>query len=541
MLKPNIKSFVYSFSISLLAIVAVNRFFWYEDISVNNGLGVKEKSVVLFLSDVSTVGSPYKKISLVKLPGFGEDVQASSDVDAGVEITLADSFDDVFVPLEVSGLRDDRKERGEEGDVVLSEVFYSPHMSFEESKIDADLVYAPDGVSAQLVLDDGSGVKRLRATSENSGVGVGKVVDLGGFPSVPVQVVNGRSSKDVKVGSSRNLGHVALNSDFVAIQSVKDRVSDEEKVEKNKEWASLAGDAWVVARGAGTKNQMAIKAFPEKADEDISGVLSAIDERKGVQVATETVKNLIIPIPEEIMSENDLTPKLVSPSSSDDVLKEKKVDAKIRSQSSEKRSLVSAVDEDVEGVFDPKDGKKVLESERVEDVGGSKGVDEKVDEKKVGIIGAINSIFSSSKKKIYDAKERAIAKAHTKKISRKQLGRSRLASIMPTEIRLSFQPGRAEISGQTLRWVQAFAVKAAETPDCGLEIRIDGMAADGLQQRRLNLLYNILTHKGVDYSKINTVFTSREPNSFILRTVKGFNGDGVEGNGRGGQSRYIQW
>ena len=41
-----------------------------------------------------------------------------------------------------------------------------------------------------------------------------------------------------------------------------------------------------------------------------------------------------------------------------------------------------------------------------------------------------------------------------------------------------------------------------------------------MQQKRLNLLYNILTANGVEYNKINTVFADREANSFVVRAVK---------------------
>ena len=92
--------------------------------------------------------------------------------------------------------------------------------------------------------------------------------------------------------------------------------------------------------------------------------------------------------------------------------------------------------------------------------------------------------------------------------------------ILPSEIRLSFQPDRAEISGKTLDWLKAFAQKAIENDDVALEIRIDGSSSYALQQKRLNLLYNILTNLGLGYAKVHTVFTAREPNSFILRAVK---------------------
>ena len=94
------------------------------------------------------------------------------------------------------------------------------------------------------------------------------------------------------------------------------------------------------------------------------------------------------------------------------------------------------------------------------------------------------------------------------------------SKILPAEMRLSFQPGRAEISGQTLRWIQAFANKAAEDDNIILEIRIDKNSSYALQQRRLDLLHTILNNKGIGEGKVNTVFTSREPNSFIIRTLR---------------------
>ena len=158
-------------------------------------------------------------------------------------------------------------------------------------------------------------------------------------------------------------------------------------------------------------------------------------------------------------------------------------------------------------------------------------------------MGTLNSIFQKTDKSISEAKEKAIAKAQAKKTFRKRTAKARPVSIMPTEIRLSFQPNRAEISGQTLRWVQAFAAKTAETPNMFLEIRIDGTTTTALQQKRLNLLHNILTNKGVEYSKINTVFTSREPNSFILRTITNDNSTGENNRKINNKqhSEYIQW
>ena len=52
---------------------------------------------------------------------------------------------------------------------------------------------------------------------------------------------------------------------------------------------------------------------------------------------------------------------------------------------------------------------------------------------------------------------------------------------------------------------------------------------------------NILTNKGVDYSMINTVFTSRDPNSFILRSITPSTDNNKKGVNNQKTDRYIQW
>ena len=85
---------------------------------------------------------------------------------------------------------------------------------------------------------------------------------------------------------------------------------------------------------------------------------------------------------------------------------------------------------------------------------------------------------------------------------------------------MAFQPNRAEISGQTLEWLHAFAENVVKYENVIIEIRISNTAPTILQQKRLKLLYRILANNGVDYEKINIIFTDREPNSFIIRNVR---------------------
>lgn len=90
--------------------------------------------------------------------------------------------------------------------------------------------------------------------------------------------------------------------------------------------------------------------------------------------------------------------------------------------------------------------------------------------------------------------------------------------ITPSELKLSFRPDRAEISGQTLRWIKAFSEKAKES-NTFLQVRIDANAPIELQKKRLNLLYSIFMNNGVDLDKIDTIFSLTEANTFIIRIL----------------------
>ena len=112
---------------------------------------------------------------------------------------------------------------------------------------------------------------------------------------------------------------------------------------------------------------------------------------------------------------------------------------------------------------------------------------------------------------------------------------------MPAELKLAFQPNRAEISGHTLKWIHAFADNARDNPEIYIEIRIDGTGSFTLQQKRLNLLSTIFANRGVDFRKVNIVFTSREPNSFIIRNIRFNNSEEIIINQDENNTHYQQW
>lgn len=261
------------------------------------------------------------------------------------------------------------------------------------------------------------------------------------------------------------VGDISIISDDDSALKVLPKAEEQEK-----EWHSMEDSPWVVAKSNQfAKNNIVVEDFSsQKTEEEISNLLEPQKLQEGETLQTaEVAKNILIPIPDDILNDENLTPQLVSP-------------------------------------------KKKTEKETVEDV---EGVDAS---KKGSFLQNIKSIFSSKKE---DAEDNVSDENKTVKKKNKKNKKSS-TKILPAEMKLSFQPGRAQISGQTLRWIQAFALKATEEPDVILEIRIDKNSSYALQQRRLELLHTILGSKGIDDNKVSTVFTSREPNSFIIRTLR---------------------
>ena len=232
-------------------------------------------------------------------------------------------------------------------------------------------------------------------------------------------------------------------------------------------------------------------------------------------------KNIVIPIPENIANERNLTPQF---SSSEENLK---LERELRA-----RHELPALDEDKYFNSSSK-SKSGDESDDFQDFDEDEDIDTDEDEEtSKSLTDSIAEWFSGSKKKTAEdnvAAPKTQSKKNVKKSQKSEssifnkllgIGKGEDDNITPSELKLSFQPNRAEISGQTLEWLHAFADNSVKNEDVFIEIRIDKTAPYALQEKRLKLLYKILANNGVDYHKINIIFTDREPNSFIIRNVR---------------------
>lgn len=572
MQKTGLKTFVYSFALSLFAIFTANGIYWHTRPSASQEVKIPSKNIMLFLrgnrDTPSTRPAPVKKIALTVLPEprQQETPPAPSSLQVvyqpEAEVIMADN-DIIDFPLEIDHNIPDNAIRETEVRTKLvqnfDEVIHNPppraaekiiprhsadksEKAYQEAPVksapqESPVLTAELAVPAVLTAEDDKTEDTLQMAAAESPepeaiFPLEKTVD----PLAP--------NAGAKVLRNAEANRVALAGSNVPIKSMTSEKSAQHQepiANKSKSWEQMPrrdaladngeDSPWVVAKGAvAPHNAMVAKEKYYQKDE--AAIQKALNREPldttnaDLQLASGTVQNLLIPIPEEILNDENLTPQLVSSDKPDDIKKEIEVERKLKEEVRPEKPLIVKKEEKSEPQpIEPAKHQTPQE------------------QKKGNILSSLSSIFSSSSN-VKESKQNTDDDDFISSIKKKFKGSRSRGKIMPTEMRLSFQPNRAEISGQTLRWIQAFAGKAADDPAMSIEIRIDGTSGMELQQKRLNLLHNILTNKGVEYSKINTVFTNREPNSFIIRTItrNNINTETMKGRmNKPRESYYLQW
>ena len=279
---------------------------------------------------------------------------------------------------------------------------------------------------------------------------------------------------------------------------------------------------WVVAKGSKhIKNKKLLEKYQDQQPQDLftDNFKQAANEDQEIsyKVAEKIKQSIIFPIPDEILNDENLTPTFI------------KGNRKTGPPAKGRQDTPSQA----------KEAKPALPEESVKILPKVSTVAQKKDESK-GFLNSISSWFSDKQPTDTAAKPKSkTAPAYSSQGAGKaeetinsndalvsfyetiQETKQEQAKnkINPSELKLSFQPDRAEISGQTLRWLKAFSEKAKEEKTY-LQIRLDATVPIELQRKRLNLLYTIFMNNGVDFSKVDTVFSLTEPNAFIIRTLQ---------------------
>ncbi len=516
MKKKTLKIFINSFAVSLFAIWTANELLVPEtSLGVSNE--VPEKNISLFFlgednpysgihaqtikkSTLSTIAK--KDANHIEIDDnlftWEEAKGAGQENDENTELLSEDFIPIIYsnniitktdtskkiASIESIAPKTDINEAEKAIEAIVSELDITSDEQVELANITQDLViedtYNENDILEQEIAQSGDQILQAEAAiplEESSWIAVDNDVDITDF------------APDTQVATTQK--NIELSASNISIDA---------QTPASESWVQMSettqtDNPWDIAEGPKHRknnNDLDNNSYSDDQKNKIVADLSPqrIQQSGSVQVA-DMAKNILIPIPDDIMNSKNLTPKLVSTKKQED------------------------------------DGQAEVDKEGADVVSFEKAGGKEESADKPGIFKSIASIFASPEDDLVvtGAKKKSSSKNVKNKIKSIFSGLSASKDeneekILPTEMKLSFQPGRAEISGQTLRWIEAFAITASKDYDIFLEVRIGKTQSLKLQDKRLNLLYHILTSKGVSPRKIKIVLTSREPNSFIIRTFK---------------------
>ena len=514
-MKKSLKMFCTSFTLSSFAIWVANEMFLSVSPISNQNIELPKQNIALFFQKQDNIPQALavKQIASSGLPTLHQAavVEENFDIADVMDLNVNDSpaimissVEDVAdIPLEYAAPKTDRRE---ETRVQSAEVEPPAKVSEETvqktaTAVPAEVVKKEENYQAANIDID------LQKESEEEPITIAQVetkpeineavVEAEDAGVIPLE--NGISDvaeAKIEIVNEAPQSQTAMADRNITVNTLAIEAESVEDAPKPREWHPMSESGedspWLVAQANQfAKNGKLAEDLGDKLDEsEVNNLLypEGKEDSENVVQTAEMVKNILIPIPEDIMNDENLTPQLVSPK------------------------------------------KSFSENEEVEDEDGDKENSQKQVEPKAkkGLFKSLTSLFGGSSDDDEESENKEDSDDEDDDSGKKKgflssFGKSKnktITKILPAEMRLSFQPGRAEISGQTLRWIQAFANKAAEDPDTVLEVRIDKNSSYALQQRRLELLHTILDARGIHEDKINTVFTSREPNSFIIRTLR---------------------
>jgi len=115
---------------------------------------------------------------------------------------------------------------------------------------------------------------------------------------------------------------------------------------------------------------------------------------------------------------------------------------------------------------------------------------------------------------ILDAIDRSKSKPNSYSQSDEMILRS-----IPKEMKISFLPDSADLSGQAFKWLKVFAYNPQRTVGTAVEVRLSPENLD-LQSRRFALIKGTLLANGLTPRQIRFVFTDREQDSVVLRNIQ---------------------
>lgn len=93
------------------------------------------------------------------------------------------------------------------------------------------------------------------------------------------------------------------------------------------------------------------------------------------------------------------------------------------------------------------------------------------------------------------------------------------SAVLPQEIKITFYKNDIALSGQSLKWVRAFALQTLKDPRRMVEVRLS-QCNPSIQKARLSVIENVLLGTGLSPHQIQIVWTKRGPDSLVLRSTE---------------------
>ena len=544
--KLGLKHFIGSFLLSLAAVFVAAKAYVVMTLSEQENekiiASVEARKIELFAANEENdpIYEKYKMLTQQKSEPVQDDV-----------LSLTDMEDDILYDSETQAEALPAKEKSSE-QIVAQSTENDESMTVEQKDFEvSDSKTVPTDIADDLQIADASDaptfiipLKHNYNTEQDNAVTVAASADTGKIAL---------ASHDVSI---YNLGteNQASVTDPLEVEKTQNAEAkdDSQSVSTDKSSTLTADvsvpqmedDPWEVAETANKyapKNSLSTKSEAENAEVALPA--------QEAEVAYKMQKNILIPIPEDIMNEENLTPQFST--SKENLKLEEELRAKHElptldsSDATEIDSSESKSDKPViaphsdENTDKPKieirpmpaqipsdDTEKDfddLENEAKADEQTSKNLTDSVAAWFSGIKTKVSGIGTGTASKTTDSAQ--ASKQNTSSgngsIFQRLLGsKEEEKNIAPSELKITFQPNKADISGQTLEWLRAFADNTLENDNVVVEIRASQLTTPVIQQKRLRLMYKVLADKGVDYRKVNVIFTNREPNSFIIRNVR---------------------
>jgi len=523
MQKLNLKYFIGSFFLSLVAVFIATKAYVVMSIGTQNEpdtTAVEAKNIELFAANEESdpIYEKYKKLSAVEAP-LGVDGSLATAPTTGTASNAPESSEVLYAADDNDNwIKGDETYSAQSDENILSTAFSA----------DEAITAAADTINPQNT-DDTEELKIADAATV-SGFAIPLKHNFkieSGVVSVSDEADGGRIALASKNVSIYNLGTentaavtepLATDSDTAESTSQNNDFTDNGEVYSQ----NAEDDPWEVAETSNkhlSKNTYGIKSEPLQQEVTLPDAETAQEK----QTAYKVRPNILVPIPEDILNDDNLTPQFSTSQENlqlERELREKHQLPELKPENTvpaEKTTPVPAKDSSGHDVIPSIDDEKDFDTE----------VDETDDETSRKLSDTVAEWFGFSGKAPRAAAPEGESKAtqgkkdqHSSIFQRLLGSKDDQQDIVPTELKLSFQPNRAEISGQTLEWLHAFADNAASDDNVIIEIRVDRSASHDVQQKRLKLLYKILADNGVEERKVNILFTDREPNTFIIRNVR---------------------